>query len=258
MSQLFSVDRLLAQLRATDLAEFHVKTVDYVETVGDCTVKVRIGKSAYAVKSHRSQALQVSSHWESEFAFAKAGFAPAPLNVATTDFFLILPWCEPECPSDVPVVAGLLSKIHQSEISLSTVRTPESIFSKLSQHRILEGKRWKELLGKPVPTSPIHGDAHLGNFLNLASGPVSLDQEFASMGDPAWDFAYLFATHSVPVQSQKEIRSRHPHFDWERCLMWQPLCCLLWQIWEEEKGRVGDVWERKYRRSLEWWDQYHR
>jgi aminoglycoside phosphotransferase (APT) family kinase protein len=57
------------------------------------------------------------------------------------------------------------------------------------------------VVGEPPPEGPLaflHGDLVAANVLWPAAGPVLVDWEFARMGDPAEDLAYLAELNALP------------------------------------------------------------
>lgn len=56
----------------------------------------------------------------------------------------------------------------------------------------------------PLPLQPVHGDAHLGNVIATARGPLWNDWEDVFLGPVAWDIACLCA--SAPPFGQRDPR----------------------------------------------------
>jgi hypothetical protein len=77
---------------------------------------------------------------------------------------------------DLPVLVGPLTDIATA--------------MRLSDHRLLhDTAAWLLPLVGTWPTRPVHGDAHAGNVLHTASGPLWLDFEDVCLGPVEWDLA---------------------------------------------------------------------
>lgn len=95
--------------------------------------------------------------------------------------------------------AALFRRLHHAKETLGRIFDP---FDALRRHAAALGKTplsprlaaslsIAESAAAGAPRSLIHGDPVPENFLRAPGGLVLIDWEYAGMGDPAWDLAYL-------------------------------------------------------------------
>ena len=96
---------------------------------------------------------------------------------------------------------------------------------------------------KPVP---IHGDPVPDNFIDAGDRLVLVDWEYAGMGDPAWDLAYLSLEAGYAADDETQLRAgyRDPRLTIERLAtakMVAASVAVLWGSLRMKRGQPPDL-----------------
>lgn len=97
-------------------------------------------------------------------------------------------------------------------------------------HRV--SQRWQGKF-EQLPMQPVHGDAHLGNFLNTKQGLVLGDWEDTFIGPVGWDFACLQLFGMAHEQAEAVLAGYGLVIDQEQldlCIEARNLCAIVWSI----------------------------
>ncbi len=80
---------------------------------------------------------------------------------------------------------------------------------------------------------PIHGDPVPENFIEADSRLVLIDWEFAGMGDPAWDLAYLVLEAELPLEAEASLLAAYgdPGVTPERLSLSKMVAAALTALW---------------------------
>ena len=143
------------------------------------------------------------------------------------------------------LVAGYLPKLRQplpQQVGSGVERALASV------DRILNGPlrgAWADAGERLVL---LHGDVTPGNIL-WADRPVLIDWEYARLGDPADDVAYIFGQHGLSAWQRRAFWSGYQHWVQPRALdriegrarLWEPVILLGSALWwlERWSARAG-------------------
>lgn len=143
------------------------------------------------------------------------------------------------------LVAGYLPRLRQP--------LPRQVKSRVEQAvpsvgRILNGPLRSAWADADERLVLLHGDVTTGNVL-WADRPVLIDWEYARLGDPADDMAYIFGQHGLGVSQRRAFCSgyrrwvRQPELDRivGRARLWEPVILLGSALWwlERWSARAG-------------------
>jgi aminoglycoside phosphotransferase (APT) family kinase protein len=155
-------------------------------------------------------------------------------------------------PDELPVAAPLDDVDGVLALLDRTGGTAEDDLALLRAHR----DRLAETLHTSGPTQPLHGDAHPGNLLLTADGPVWNDFEDTWRGPVAWDLACLAETPKLdgpaavagypPGVDNGELA----HFRAARRVQGTLWMMLLATRFPERRAFVAN-WLRRWRASVE-------
>jgi Ser/Thr protein kinase RdoA (MazF antagonist) len=94
-----------------------------------------------------------------------------------------------------------------------------------------------------TPGSRLHGDLWRGNIVWGPRGPVLVDWEFARVGDPAEEFAYLAAMDELDADTLAAVLKgyRADRALTDRVRRWRPLVALWCAAWFSRRDRERSV-----------------
>ena len=94
-------------------------------------------------------------------------------------------------------------------------------------------RRAKAELGTPTHVAPVHGDPVLENFLQTPDGLVLIDWEYAGMGDPAWDLAYLALAADMTPSEEAALLAAYgaPDIILRRLHLYRMAAAVLSALW---------------------------
>lgn len=100
--------------------------------------------------------------------------------------------------------------------------------------------------GTPAKPVPIHGDPVPENFVDAGDRLLLLDWEYAGMGDPAWDLAYLSLEAGYTADDETQLRAayRDPRMTIEQLAsakMVAASVAVLWGSLRAKRGQPPDL-----------------
>jgi aminoglycoside phosphotransferase (APT) family kinase protein len=138
----------------------------------------------------------------------------------------------PSSIDDVPDLATYAE--HRTRTILATadssIRDPLDVATQRRVHRLVEA-----LSARPAPRVGgdalvlLHGDVAPGNVLWSSDGPVLIDWEYARLGDPADEIAYVFGQNELPPDLRAAFWRGYgatTEAMRERVAWWEPLVSL--------------------------------
>lgn len=97
--------------------------------------------------------------------------------------------------------------------------------------------------GRDAPARPVlvHGDPVPDNFIDAGDRLMLVDWEYAGMGDPAWDLAYLSLEAGFPADAETELRAayRDPRMTIERLATAKMVAASVAVLWGSLRMRRG-------------------
>jgi Phosphotransferase enzyme family len=89
--------------------------------------------------------------------------------------------------------------------ALGLLREADAIFGQMGNEEMLEqGAGVRAAIDDlELPTQAVHGDAHLGNIINAAEGPLWNDWEDTMLAPREWDLGCLHAGSGHPAAAQE-------------------------------------------------------
>ncbi len=98
----------------------------------------------------------------------------------------------------------------------------------------------------PPKPAPIHGDPVPDNFIDAGDRLMLVDWEYAGMGDPAWDLAYLSLEAGYAADDETQLRTayRDPRMTIERLAtakMVAASVAVLWGSLRMKRGQPPDL-----------------
>lgn len=183
----------------------HLQPAPVVARVATTTATVRVGEAWLA------REIAVAGHLASVGApvVPPSGLlapGPHPYDGLTLSFWEYAE--ELDAPPDARRAGRGLRECHEALADfdgelppMALLREAEELLERLSLtaddaallRRVAAGVR-RRIDGLALPAQPVHGDAHLGNVVNTAHGPLWNDWEDTFLGPVAWDLGCLHAS----------------------------------------------------------------
>jgi aminoglycoside phosphotransferase (APT) family kinase protein len=86
-----------------------------------------------------------------------------------------------------------------------------------------------------LPVQAVHGDAHLGNVINMPRGPLRNDWEDTFLGPPAWDLGCLHASVRALRRDPAPVAAAHAGYG-------APLADEVLAVFVDAPCFQGTVW----------------